>query len=168
MKKIQVLVGMIASGKTSYAHEAAKKGIICVNDDAIYNMIHANNYNLYNKDCKILYKSIENHIISQALCMGKTVLVDRGLNVSKRGRQRYIALAKSFDVNIEAITFENEGYEIHGERRFNSESRGLSRSVWLNCALAHSKIWAYPTLDEGFSSVKPIKFEEIKQGKVFI
>ena len=45
--KIQVLCGMIASGKSTYANNAARSGTICINDDAIVNMLHANNYDLY-------------------------------------------------------------------------------------------------------------------------
>jgi dephospho-CoA kinase len=77
--KIQVLVGMIASGKSTYAKNAARRGVICVNDDAVVNLVHADDYTLYDKSLKILYKSIENHIISMALAMSRTVLVDRGL-----------------------------------------------------------------------------------------
>ena len=69
------------------AKNAAKQGFIIINDDAIVNMLHADNYILYDKKLKLLYKTIENQIISVALAMGHSVLIDRGLNVSKEGPQ---------------------------------------------------------------------------------
>ena len=140
--KLQILVGMIASGKTTYSKLAAMQGIICVNDDAIVNLVHGGNYTIYDKNLKLLYKSIENHIISQALGMGKTVLVDRGLNISKRGRERYIALAKSFDVPIEAIVLPFERAEVHAQRRFDSDSRGYAYKYWLDVAKVHAEIYS--------------------------
>lgn len=166
MQKIQVLVGMIASGKSTYCRNAAKSGVIAVNDDAIVNLVHADEYTLYDKKLKILYKSIENNIIGLGLCMGRTVLVDRGLNVSKEGRQRWLALAKSYDVPCEAIVFPFDGPLIHAQRRFDSASRGHTLGYWQDVALCHAKQYIEPHWTEGFDKVHQVTFEEILQGKV--
>ena len=163
--KLQILVGMIASGKTTYSKLAAMQGIICVNDDDIVNLVHGGNYTIYDKNLKLLYKSIENHIISQALGMGRTVLIDRGLNISRQGRERYIALAKSFDVPIEAIVMTKESPEIHAQRRFDSNSRGYAYKYWLDVAKIHDGIYERPTIKD-FSSIHNISFNDIIEGKV--
>jgi predicted kinase len=164
--KIQCLVGMIASGKSTYARNAARQGVICMNDDAIVNMLHADDYTLYDKSLKVLYKSIENQIIGTALAMKRPVLVDRGLNVSVEGRKRWLALAKSFDVSCEAIVFKNEGPEVHAKRRTKSDARGHDYGYWLGVASMHYAAYVEPELSEGFSKVHYISFEEIQQGKV--
>lgn len=164
--KLQVLVGMIASGKSTYARSAAKKGVICMNDDAIVNMLHADDYTLYNKELKVLYKSIENHVIGTGLAMNKIVLVDRGLNVSINGRRRWLALANSFDVICEAIVLQNEGPEVHARRRFETDSRGHPYAYWERVAKIHDSLWAKPTVEEGFSAVHEITFDDIKQGRL--
>jgi len=166
--KLQVLVGMIASGKSTYAHNAAQRGVICMNDDAIVNMLHADDYTLYDKSLKILYKSVENHIIGTALAMQRIVMVDRGLNVSVRGRKRWIALANSFDVPCEAIVFKNEGPDVHARRRSQMDSRGHSYDYWINVANRHQSEYKEPSTDEGFSSVIPISFEEIQEGRIIL
>jgi predicted kinase len=166
--KLQVLVGMIASGKSTYAKNAARNGALCVNDDSIVNMLHADDYTLYNKDLKVLYKSIENMVIGTGLSMGKLVVVDRGLNVSKEGRQRWLSLAKSFDVPCEALIFKNEGAEVHARRRNGSDSRGHPDSYWERVATIHNNIWVEPSIEEGFDAVHHISFEEIKQGKAIL
>lgn len=166
--KLQVLVGMIASGKSSYARSAAQKGIICLNDDAIVNMLHADDYTLYDKSLKVLYKSVENHVIGTALAMQRVVMVDRGLNVSVRGRKRWIALANSFDVSCEAIVFKNEGPEVHATRRSQMDSRGHPFEYWLKVAKRHQSEYQEPSVDEGFAAVHYISFGEIQEGKVIL
>ena len=166
--KLQVLVGMIASGKSSYARGAAQKGVICMNDDAIINMLHADDYTLYDKSLKVLYKSVENHIIGTALAMQRIVMVDRGLNVSIRGRKRWIALANSFDVPCEAIVFKNEGPEVHAIRRTQMDSRGHPFEYWIRVAKKHQSEYQEPSVDEGFAAVHYISFGEIQEGKVIL
>ena len=160
--KVQVLVGMIASGKSTYCHSMAKSGAVCVNDDAIVNMIHADDYTLYDKSLKILYKAIENQAIITGLSLGKIVVIDRGLNCSVRGRKRWIALSKSLDVPCEAVVFKNEGPWVHATRRNNSDSRGQDFDYWLRVANVHNEEYVEPTLEEGFDSVRKITWEEIK------
>lgn len=160
--KLQILCGQIASGKSTFAELAAKYGVICVNDDAIVNMIHANNYTLYDEKLKVLYKSVENHVISTALSMGKSILVDRGLNVSIQGRKRWIALANSFDVPCEAIVLEDCGPETHAKRRYESDSRGHSLEYWERVAKVHYSVYSEPTKDEGIEEIIHLKFSEIK------
>lgn len=164
--KIQVLVGMIASGKSTYAKNAARAGVLCVNDDAIVNMLHADDYTLYEKKFKPLYKTLENQVIGTVLLMGRNVLVDRGLNNSVNGRQRWLALAKSFDVPCEAIVFSNDSPEVHAKRRFESDARGHDYAYWLRVANLHNSEWSVPTVAEGFDKVHIISFGEIQQGVV--
>lgn len=166
MPKIFILVGPISSSKSTYCKNAAKKGFIILNDDAIVNMLHGGNYILYDENLKLLYKSIENTIISTSLALKRDIIIDRGLNISKNSRKRYISLAKSFDVEIEAIVFKREKPEIHARRRFESDNRGLSYESWLNIAIIHDKQWEEPDKSEGFDKIHYISYEEIKEGLV--
>lgn len=152
--EIHVLVGMIASGKSTYCKKAVKNGQLAVNDDAIVNMLHADEYTLYDEKLKILYKTLENNIVSLGLCLNRVVLVDRGLNVSKSSRQRWVSMARSFDVPCTAIVFPKDTPEVHASRRFKSDSRGHDHNYWLRVAEAHNKVYSEPTLDEGFNEIR--------------
>lgn len=163
---IQVLVGMIASGKSTYCRNAAKRGHIVCNDDAIVNMLHADEYTLYDKKLKTLYKSVENHVIASALLMDRKVLVDRGLNCKVEGRKRWLALANSFDVQCEAIVFNNEGPEVHARRRADSDSRGHDYDYWLMVAKYHDSQFKLPTLEEGFNGIHYLSWADIQSGFV--
>lgn len=164
--KIYVLCGMISSGKSTYCKNAAKHGFVIINDDNIVKLLHADDYTLYDKELKVLYKMTENQILGTSLAMHRSVIIDRGLNVSKRGRQRWIALAKSFDVRCEAIVFHRDKPEVHAKRRFESDNRGHSLDYWLNVANEHNKIYNEPTLEEGFDNVHHINFQDVKCGVV--
>ncbi|MFI5405166.1 MAG: AAA family ATPase [Nitrososphaerales archaeon] len=153
MNTLYVLCGMVCSGKTSYANRIAKEGVICINDDRIVEMVHGGNYSLYRKELKPLYKSIENHIFGAAIQIGKSVLIDRGLNCSPAGRARWLALAKSFDIPAVAIVFPRERALVHAERRFQSDPRGLPLEHWIKAAERHEKEWVDPTLEEGFAEI---------------
>ena len=159
---------MIASCKSTYCTNAAFKKIICINDDAIVNLIHSNQYSLYDHELKILYKSIENQIISMGLLLNRTILIDRALNLSKESRKRWVSLAKSFDADIELIKTKIETPEIHARRRMASDARGKTYEYWKRVAEEHFSNYEEPSLDEGFSSIYEISYEEIKNGKVIL
>jgi predicted kinase len=164
--KIYLLVGHIASGKSTYCKNAAKAGFIIINDDSIVNLLHADDYTLYDKNLKILYKSIETNIISLGLCLGKSIVVDRGLNVSIKGRQRFIALAKSYDVECHAIIMPMDTPEVHAERRADHDARGHNYDYWLDVAKAHAFSYNAPSIAEGFDKIDCIEFSQILNGKV--
>lgn len=140
---LEILVGPIASGKSTYCREAAKEGAIILNDDSIITAIHGGDYKLYRKNLKPLYKSIENTAISTALAMGLRVVVDRP-NHSRRMRRRYIGLGHSFDVPVRLVIFQRESPEVHASRRFNGDSRGHSLDYWVSVAKAHDALYEVP------------------------
>lgn len=151
---IEILIGNIASGKSTYAKERAKEGAIIVNDDAIVTALHAGEYNLYSKDLKPLYKAIENQIIMTAVVMGHDVIVDRGLNITWEARQRLVGLGRSLDQEVVATLFVFEDPRIHASRRVKSDSRGYSYNYWLDVAERMQKDYQVPTRKEGFTSLK--------------
>lgn len=150
---IEVLVGMIASGKSSWAKDRAREGCIIINDDAIVNSVHADIYTLYSKPLKPLYKSIEDHIFHTAVAMGLSVVVDKGLSLSAASRQRWIALGRSLDVPVHAVLFEVFEPEIHAKRRFEADTRGHTLDYWMAVAQGHRDKYEMPTITEGFDTV---------------
>ena len=156
-KSINVLVGMIASGKSSLSFQFAEKGSITICDDSIVQLLHGGNYSLYDNNLKNLYKSIEMHIACSALSLGRTLIVDRGVNVRKQSRVRWIGLAKSMDVPCYAYVLPLQPAVKHAERRFNHDSRGLSKEYWLRVAESHLSQYDTPTIKEGFDKVFRLK-----------
>jgi len=74
MKYLDILVGPMASGKSTYCSKAAKQGAIIVCDDDITMMVHGGNYGLYTIELIPLYKAIENSIIQMGLSLNHRVI----------------------------------------------------------------------------------------------
>jgi len=153
MPIIEVLVGPIASGKSTYCKHVAKRGKIIINDDDIVLALHAGHYLEYREELKPLYKSIESHILHGAIMCGKSVVVDRGLSMSRKARARWIALAQTLDTPIHARLFTIDTPEVHATRRMKADSRGYTYHQWLDAAERHFKNYEKPTLEEGFDHV---------------
>lgn len=161
---IEILVGMIASGKSTFSKDRAVEGWLVLNDDAIVNLLHANFYPLYQERLKPLYKSIENTIVQNSILMSEKLVIDRGLNITKKSRKRFISIAKSMDCPVRAIVFPKEKPDIHAERRFSHDPRGHSLEYWLEVASHHSNIYEDPTLEEGFDEIIVIDYYIEKRG----
>ena len=160
MKELEILVGAIASGKSTYCRQAAEEGAIIVNDDAIVTGIHGGIYGLYSEDLKPIYKAVENSIIQMGLVMGRRVIVDRP-NHSRAMRRRYIALAKSADALVKIIMMQRESIETHAARRAK-ESRGYDYQYWLKAAKVHEDRYDPPCKDEGFDEIIYWEFPQCK------
>ena len=151
---IEVLVGNLSSGKSTWCKQRAKNGWIIINDDNVVNLVHSSDYTLYKESLKPLYKSIEDHILHTAVAMNKNVVIDRGLDICATSRQRWIILAKSLDVPIRAVEFEVFTPEIHAKRRTEADSRGHNLDYWLMVAKKHFSVYSSPTLEEGFVDIE--------------
>lgn len=150
---IEVLIGMIASGKSAYAKQRAREGWIIINDDAIVNLVHGGDYTLYDKSLKSLYKSVEDNILHTAIAMNKSICIDRGVDIRASSRARWISLARCLDVPIRAISFKVCQPEVHANRRMQDNDRGHDYTYWLRVAQAHASSYNPPTLQEGFAEV---------------
>jgi len=150
---IEVLVGTVACGKSTWAKNRAEEGYIIVNDDAIVNAVHGGVYGLYREWLKPLYKSIEDHIFHTAIAMSKGVVIDKGLSLSVASRQRWISLGRSLDVPVHCVVFEFFDAETHGKRRMADDGRGYDLDYWTRAAQAHINRYEPPTVEEGFDTV---------------
>jgi hypothetical protein len=146
---LEVLVGMIASGKSTYAKRRAAEGAVIINDDAIVLAVHGGDYSLYKESFKPIYKGVELAMLSVAASSHRDVIVDNtNLTISKR--TRWASLAHAFDYRAVCMHFEKMAPAIHATRRFDTDSRGTSLQAWYGVALRHDKEYQCPSLSEGF------------------
>lgn len=152
---VKILVGPIASGKSTWCKMAADDGFIFVNDDAIVQAVHAGDYTAYDESLKPVYKSIENQILQVSLAMGRSVVIDRP-NCTLESRKRYISLAKSIDARTMAIVFPVESFYTHAFRRYQHDSRGLSLEHWERVAREQVESYQVPCKrNEDFDVILP-------------
>lgn len=146
---VEILIGTIASGKSTYCKHRASQGVIIINDDAIVTAVHGGNYSLYEAELKPLYKAVELAIFSSAALLKRDVIIDRGLSLTSQSRKRWIGLAKSFDQSIIARVFNFATPHEHATRRFNADDRGLTFIEWLEVATRLDRIYEPITYAEG-------------------
>lgn len=156
---IEILVGMIASGKSTYSKARACDGCVVINDDDIVNAVHAGQYTLYREELKPLYKGVEVFMLNTAIAMGKSCVIDKGLNLSKTSRQRWISLARSLDVPVQCVLFQVFTPEIHAARRSEFDGRGHNYDYWLHVTNRHFEVYDPPSLEEGFTSIHTVGWQ---------
>ena len=151
--KIEILVGNIASGKSTYAKSRAEDGAIIINDDAIVSALHGGYYKLYSKKNKKIYKTIELNIMTICICHNIDCIIDRGLNITRASRKRFVSISNSFEVPCDAIIFDFNEPEIHAKRRYDSGNRGFSLDYWTRVATRMNNEYEKPNLEEGFGQI---------------
>lgn len=147
---IYVLVGMIASGKSTWAREQAINGrtVIFSHDDMLMGL-YGGHYEGFDRQHITVYKAIELATITSALAAGLDVVVDK-TNLTPKTRSRYTALAGMYDTHATAVVFKNEGPKVHAERRFKSDPRGLTLEKWTRVAEEHDRQFMDIGAREGF------------------
>ena len=149
---LEVLIGPIASGKSTWTKERALEGALVSNDDSWVTAVHGGNYKLYNKKLKALYKSYEATTLNMGAVLGLDVIIDR-TNLTRRMRSRYISLARSIDMPVIGIVFPIITAEVHAQRRASSDGRGHDYTYWLKVCKEHLEQYEPPDTNEGFDKL---------------
>jgi predicted kinase len=159
---IYLCVGMIASGKSTFARKQAKEGAIIINHDDLTEMCHGE-YR-YEQGLRECYRRMEEDIAEAALDAGRSVIIDR-CHLTAESRRRWIEFAGHYDIlvnfgrgpmtKVVAVAFPVEAPEVHARRRFEADPRGRSYDEWLSVARhQHEQHLAEPLSEgEGFDEI---------------
>ena len=148
--KLEILIGTIASGKSTYCTKRAEQGAIIVNDDAIVTALHGGNYKLYNKNLKPLYKAVELSIMMHSLIGGLDVVIDRP-NLTRASRAKYLAPAVAMEFQVGFVVFPFKEPKVHAIRRCTDNTRGYDFAYWRRVAEHQIGQYEPPEVDEGQS-----------------
>lgn len=149
---LEVLVGPVASGKSTYSDERAKTGAIIVNDDAIVTALHGGHYDFYQTSLKPLYKLIQTNAVLMGLTLRRDVVID-STNLTRETRRRLVGLAHAVDAVAVAIMFPWQETSVHALRRTEDESRGYSFDEWCEIVERHRERFEDWSPAEGFDAV---------------
>lgn len=156
MKHLIVLVGNIASGKTTLAKEYVDKGYVCITRDGLRYSIGCGNYIFNLKYEPVVFKT-ELFLLEEFMKLGINIIIDEvGINNSHRAR--YLALATYYKYKTTAMILPEITKEEALRRRAKQNTHGnQSTKVW-------DKVWdkfnaAYhrPSKEEGFDRVVYVK-----------
>ena len=154
MPRLEVLVGMIASGKSTYACLRADQGALVVCHDDLTQMLHAR-YR-YEAELREYYRRMEEALVGVGLLAQRDVVIDR-THLTRESRARWINFLQHFNdvVSIVAVEFPRESINAHATRRFNADPRGRPFTEWHAVARHHAaQADAEPLLvEEGFAAI---------------
>jgi predicted kinase len=161
---IELLIGMIASGKSTYALQRAREGALVVSHDALTQMLHAE-YR-YEADLRECYRMMEERIAHSAYIHGRDIVIDR-THLTREARARWIGFARTLDFGpvgkskIVAVVFPIFPAELHARKRFECDPRGRTFEEWLKVAEHH----AHQAREEPFTDPTAEGFDRVIQGR---
>lgn len=160
MLKVELLIGMIGSGKSRYALSRANEGAIIICHDTISASVHGEQR--YEQELRDFYRRVQTDMLCEAFIEKRDVVIDR-THLTRESRQwwkewcDYARKMKSFDdigeFRVAAVTFPIHGPDTHARRRFEADNRGRSYAEWLSVAMHHAdQAFAEPlnAVEEGF------------------
>jgi hypothetical protein len=172
--KLEILVGMIGSGKSTYARWRADRGAIVICHDDLTQALHGGRYR-YEADLKPLYRGMTYSLASLALARGRDAVIDR-THLTLEARSLWTAgkttlglicaHARPDDLlpgggpgplELVAVRFPAGPAAEHARRRFESDDRGRPYLEWLAVAELHAAQAAAEPLDwaaEGFDGLE--------------
>lgn len=156
---IEVLVGMIGSGKSTYARKRADQGALCVSHDDLTRMLHGGR-GRYEPGLRNFYRAALGHIVVDACSSGRDVIVDR-THLTRESRQFWIDLGRFMGIEVVAVAFTIYGYERHARRRYDADPRDRTLEKWLEVARHHADQASAEPLgaDEGFARILDVSWE---------
>lgn len=154
---LEILCGMIGSGKSLYARRRAEQGALVVSHDELLQMLHGGAYR-YEEKLRDCYRWMEDDLVLTALRYSRDVVIDR-THLTCKSRHRWIDFttqyfAVSREVRTVAVAFPVADPATHARRRFESQPRGRSYEDWLAVAWQHWNQWQPVTSDEGFTEIR--------------
>jgi predicted kinase len=151
--RIELLCGMIASGKSTYARKRADEGALVISHDDITEGLHAT-YR-YEPELKPLYRAVMRETARLVIEAGRDVIIDR-THLDRDSRRFWLDFASVFGVEIIAVCFPVKAAEIHARRRFEADARGRTYGEWLKAARHHESQWEAEPIagNEGFTLIR--------------
>jgi predicted kinase len=133
---LEVLVGMVGSGKSTYARRRAARGAAVVCHDDLMRVVKPGVE--YDSSLKDTFHLMEEYVIRAALSGGCRVVIDR-TNLTWASRSRWTDLADTLSVPCVAIRFPAVDADEHARRRFEDDPQGRDLAYWVNVAENHER-----------------------------
>jgi hypothetical protein len=163
--RLEILVGPIASGKTTYARKRADEGALVISHDDLTAMLHAR-YR-YEQELRECYRGMEEDLASRALRAGRDVVIDR-THLTRESRCRWINFRQWYrnapdymgrelgEAAIVAVAFPIFPAHVHATRRVEADPRGRTFLEWHKVALHHAEQARLEPLElsEGFDRIE--------------
>jgi predicted kinase len=143
---LELLVGSIASGKSTWTRKRANQGWLTVNNDSLVCSMHGGEY-AWNLQIPGLVELLAKQIVTAAASASRSVIVDN-TNRNRQQRAAIVRHGREMGMQVKIVLFPRESADVHAERRFRSDPRGCTYGYWLEVAQKIETEWEDPGTDE--------------------
>jgi len=147
-----MLIGNIASGKSTMAKRFDKAGYLCVSSDSIRYMFHPNEY-IFGADQEYAVHTTEVSAVRSIMELGFNVCVDDAGSSIKDRREWMIELAKQNGYKVIAVKMPNLAKHVSVRRRLKSNHGKYDKKRWEQVYDMFQKTNCPPTIKEGFYGI---------------
>ena len=151
-KFLIILIGNIASGKSTLAKELDDAGFLVVSSDSIRYMLHPNEYKFKLHEEPIVY-AIKIAAIKAIAKQGLSFVVDDAGNVFKRKRKIYVDIARKFGYELIAVHMPHISKKEAVKRRLKNNHGGYDSKKWGEVYDMFKDNLELPTIEEGFNKI---------------
>ena len=143
---LEILVGNIASGKSTWTGTRAAQGWLTIENDSLLRSLHGGRY-CWDEQLPGLLETLTREIITACATKCRSVVVD-STNRTRARRSSLIRLGRELGMRVRIVVFPENPAEVHAERRIQSDPRGCSREYWLGVARMMELEFEPPEKDE--------------------
>lgn len=161
MKRIEILIGNIGAGKSTYCRQKVKEGYIVLSKDSVRYMFGAGSY-VWNEKLELAIHRGMMCMLAWLMSTNADVIIDE-TNMDKKSREEQLHCAVIYKYKATAVIFPKFSKEVSVGRRLSSNHGDASKEVWEEVWERKNSVYEKPTYEEGFYTVNYYhKYEEIK------
>lgn len=161
--KMYVLVGMVASGKSTFCKTMADRGAIIINDDAVQFILHGGKQR-FDVTLEAAYNSAQEQLAETFLNYERDVVID-STNSTRHNRDRWTTVGHNAGAEVIAVRFPIVAPYIHASRRYTADSRGVPLHVWEAVCERHYGNFLREPLDDSIEDFDQILPPEVVLGQ---
>lgn len=151
MKEIQILVGNIGAGKSTFCKQKVKEGYVILSKDDIRYSIGAGDY-IFNLEYEPIIHSIAMSMAINFMAIGVNVIIDE-TNMDKASRYHYLHFATTYGYKKTAIVFKKLSMKESVRRRLQSNHGKTAKAVWEEVWKRKNSAYERPNKKEGFDKI---------------
>lgn len=156
------MVGMIGSGKSTYARKRADEGAFVICHDDLTEMLHARHR--YEPELRKFYRMLEESLVMHiAENSNRDIVIDR-THLTRESRSRWVDFKRDLLDPIDrivAVSFTIEAPKVHAKRRWLSDARGRTLEEWTKVAEHHHAQAMAEPLDAGAEGFDALIFPAV-------
>jgi len=155
MEEVYILIGNIASGKTSWLDKNLPESYSISKDNyrKEFGLLVYKNY-LYDNKIEPEIDIIIKTVFKISLKLNLSPIVIDETNMKKVTREDYIKLGKEYGYKLIAVVFPSGDIEEHVERRYKENyDISITKKTWRNVFKYKQDNYEAPTYSEGFDQI---------------